>query len=726
MTNSFRSLICLVLSAVAVLAVEANLSAAESGSVVRIRPGSQTMLVDLWGAAVGSSRELVLRLPEDISAYEQAILLLRVDDIDAAEETDMFINDQGPVTWPQSILGEGEHSGAVAIDMSYLRPGPNHFKFVFKDNLGGSTKGFGIIDAELDLFKDSSAQRLARMSPQAASWGEPIDWCEQELVVTTSNAAPAKDQQAPAFRDFFQNVPLARWQTMRGTWEKTEDAIEAYDLDQRDIYFSPEEPGLVAWVGLLKRPDGTILACCDQVTGDPGLEPSYRPTYGRGPDDEWIAYAKEAGLRVGPLDALSRIGVHEPTLITRDNGDSWQLCEDEELCEQCIVNHRLVYAEDGTLIDHGMDNLLCRDGRIVSTIWQRDWKPGYLLGVTESLDNGKTWSPVQFILPEGSDEEIIKTCCAEEGMVELDDGRILMVIRTDPGSPVQTYLTRVGPGQYEATPPTWLPQPNTGMPVLCRGSDGVIWHWNLDGHWYSIDEGKSWHPLPQRMPSYYGKMVRIGPKRLLCVTHRLAGDSPYPYWYDATIRQYRFSYRTSGVMEQTDSSTALALLSRGDTDLQDLHLRAEVRLDGADGLAFRIQPGGNSYYVFAVILPGTAAYRRWFPEAEKANPVLLPRQIVAEGHAMAALARVDDGQLTVLRAVWLPYIPRGSWTPMQVKVTGDLLQGAVKCGPDPIYVGTRDSTYAAGQVGLFTDQSTGAFKSFYGWSSPQMIRYLWQ
>ncbi len=125
-------------------------------------------------------------------------------------------------------------------------------------------------------------------------------------------------------------------------------------------------------------------------------------------------------------------------------------------------------------------------------------------------------------------------------------------------------------------------------------------------------------------------------------------------------------------------------------------------------------------------MPGTEAYQRCFPEADEASPVLLLRQIVADGHAMAALARVDDGQLTVLRAVWLPYIPRGSWAPMQVKVTGDLLQGAVKWGSDPIYVGARDSTYTWGHVGLFTDQSTAAFKDFYAWSSPQMIRDLWQ
>ena len=731
MTNSFRNLTCLVLSAVAMLAVEANFSAAESGSVVRIRPGSQTMLVDLWGAAVGSSGELTLKLPADISAYKQAILLLRVDDIDAAEEADMFVNNHGPVAWPQSILGEGEHGGAVAIDMSYLRPGANHFKFVFKDNLGGTTGGFGIIDAELDLFKDSSAQRLARMNDEAASWGEPIDWCEQELVVTTSNAAAAKDQQAPAVSDFFQDAPLARWQTMRGTWEKTEDAIEAYDIDQRDIYFSPEEPGHVAWVrGPVKLKDGSIEIGFVQITGDPGLEPSYRTTYGRRPWEEWVAWAKRSNLRIGPENAVSATKIEDVFLVTPDNGDTWEkVTLDSQKFPVVNINHcrRPVWAEDGTLVDHGMANLRCRDGRIVTTITGSEPEGKYLIGIRESVDNGKTWSPDQLIYPEGADEEIIKTCTAENDLVELDDGRILAMIRTDPGPPCQTYLTRIGPGQYTATPPTWTPMPNTGMPELTRSSDGIIWHWNLDGHWYSTDEGKSWHPLPQRIPSYYGKMINIGPNRLLCVTHRLTGDSPYPYWYDSSIRQYRFSYRTSGVMEQTDSSTALALLSRGDTDLQDLHLRAEVRLDGADGLAFRIQPDGNSYYVFAVILPGTAAYRRWFPEAEKANPVLLPRQTVADGeHAMAALARVDNGQLTVLRAIWLPYIPRGSWAPMQVKVTGDLLQGAVKCGPDPIYVGARDSTYAAGQVGLFTDQSTGAFKSFYGWSSPQMIRYLWQ
>lgn len=316
-------------------------------------------------------------------------------------------------------------------------------------------------------------------------------------------------------------------------------------------------------------------------------------------------------------------------------------------------------------------------------------------------------------------------------MVELGDGRLLVLIRCDPGNPCQTYLTRTGPGKYTATLPSRTPMPHSGLPELARCRDGVIWYWGIDGIWYSADDGQTWQLAPVKFPSYYGKMIDAGPNRILCVTQTLTGDSPYPFRHDATVRQFRFSYQRSGIVEQSDLQTSLQVATRKEVDYADLHLRADVRVDGAAGLAFRVQPDGQSYYIFAVVLPGAEAFNLYLPpdlqrDQLSANYPHEAPFMAAPGNPMCLLGRVDNGKVTVLRGMRLAYLPRGSWLRMQVKVTGDLIQGAVNSDPNPTYIGVLDAKYPSGGVGLFTHASTGAFQDFRVWSRPQMIRDLWR
>ena len=208
----------------------------------------------------------------------------------------------------------------------------------------------------------------------------------------------------------------------------------------------------------------------------------------------------------------------------------------------------------------------------------------------------------------------------------------------------------------------------------------------------------------------------------------------------------RFTERRTGIVEQRDTTVLLALFSRQRERLSDLHLRADVRADGACGLAFRASPDGRSYYAFAVVMPGTPAYRKWFPPEVQAatlsanyNPE--DTRTIAVGYPMAVLARIDGGKVHVLRGMRLSGVKRGAWVQLQVKARGDLLQGAANgeiglpeaTGLEantnrdtcPTYVGARDTAYTAGGVGLVTDRSTGAFRDLTVWSSPQMMRDLW-
>ena len=183
-------------------------------------------------------------------------------------------------------------------------------------------------------------------------------------------------------------------------------------------------------------------------------------------------------------------------------------------------------------------------------------------------------------------------------------------------------------------------------------------------------------------------------------------------------------------MEQTDAQAHRGLYVRGEPEFVDLHIRAEVRFGGANGLAFRTQPADKSYYVFAVVSPDEDVYADWLPSPEE-KEVLSAHYIVRDwalhdGHPMAILARIDDGRLAVLRGMRpRSKLKKGTWMQMQVKVKGDLLQGAVRAGSRPLYVGARDGTYGWGGLGLFTDRSKGTFKNLSAWSGPQMIRELW-
>jgi len=113
------------------------------------------MPLRVYGVPVGSERTFTIKIPNDYSARNTAlaVLWLLVDDIDEPRETKIFVNGKGPFDPPPSCLGEGAgpdrlgREGFMKIDPKSLKPGDNELKFVFADNLGGSTGGFDILRA---------------------------------------------------------------------------------------------------------------------------------------------------------------------------------------------------------------------------------------------------------------------------------------------------------------------------------------------------------------------------------------------------------------------------------------------------------------------------------------------------------------------------------------------------------------------------------------------------
>jgi hypothetical protein len=443
-------------------------------------------------------------------------------------------------------------------------------------------------------------------------------------------------------------------------------------------------------------------------------------------------------------------------MVTRDQGDTWEKVSDvpgtniEGSGEARGYNDRRVLAPNGDLVGKGVATLICRDGRIVDTAgseeFNQEFQAGrkHLLGLHESFDGGKTWTPMQWITGRYENGKPVEQATEEHSFVELDDGRLLFIIRADEmHHPLAAWLTRHPDGKYTCDSPVIVTSmPHAGKPSMVRTSDGTIWYWGAR-HYHSLDDGKTWQGLPdsQVFPAYYGKMMAAG-NQILCITQKDIGDDPYPPLRDASIEQIRFSGRRIAVLRQTSRNDSTAIIKLEGPGYSDLHLRADVRLDKADGVAFRVSPDGKSYYALMLVMPGADVRKRWTPppvqgatlsayfpgmldvashdEIEKGIVKIAPRPL-------AVLARVDNGHLTVLRGINAGEANPGTWVQVQVKVRGDLIQAAVANGSaPPNYLGVHDATYTEGAIGFLTDAgSQGEFKDLDLWPSPQMMRDLW-
>ncbi len=592
-------------------------------------------------------------------------------------------------------------------------------------------------------------------------------FCWAVLAAVTGLAAPKSAPQtsmgasaAEPVVDYFVDQPLQRWVTIAGRWQ-AQEMVEVANVEQRTIYRSPEEPSHVAWVGMWQGPDGSISIRFPQITSNPGLESSYAPWYGRNnfadyAEKNWAEEAAAEHLIVGPPDAVATTKLHYITMITHDGGNSWQKVSEvegattESKGEARGYNSHLVLTPTGSLVGNGVATLLCRDGRIIDTAGgeevDKEDRAGrhHLLGLRESFDNGKTWSPLQWVSGNYANGKPVVEATEEHSVVELDDCRLLFIIRADEVRyPLAAWLTRHSDGRYTCdTPVVITSMPHAGKPSMVRTSDGTIWYWGAR-HFYSLDAGKTWQGLPdsQVFPSYYGKMLASG-NHVLCITQKDVGDDPYPPLRDASVEQLRFSGRRVGVIEKTSPEDSSGILMLKDREFTDLHLRVDLHLDVADGIAFRVSPDGKSYYALMVVMPDTEARKRWAPPASQGATLsaYFPGMLDSASHdelqkgivriaprPMAVLARVDNGHLTVLRGVNTGEAHTGSWVEVQIKVRGDLIQAAVSNGASPPnYLGVRDATYTQGAIGLLSGAgSKGGFRDLSYWSSPQMMHDLW-
>jgi sialidase-1 len=147
-----------------------------------------------------------------------------------------------------------------------------------------------------------------------------------------------------------------------------------------------------------------------------------------------------------------------------------------------------------------------RSGRVIAPIWfVNDWNKSHHTKdvVAYSDDEGKTWSFGEVVdIPQG------RRGADEPGVVELRDGRLLMMIRSDLGHIFRSYSTDAG-RHWSAAEPTNLDSPTAPSTITRIPKTGdllLIWNNHKPGATHmedrfplstavSSDEGETWKHL---------------------------------------------------------------------------------------------------------------------------------------------------------------------------------------------------------------------------------------
>jgi hypothetical protein len=568
--------------------------------------------------------------------------------------------------------------------------------------------------------------------------------------------------------------------TVRGDWITTPD-IHITDVRQRDIYRAPEEPSYVSWAILWKERSGALKLSFVEVTGD---KTAWPPTYNFNSRD--IAYYLKTLVSNDGGETWTDTGWRE------DLDPLWERNPDHHIRHVCQLSDGTLvrnysHTLEGvtspcrmTVYDESMENRgepfpfshsdLAVTYPKFSSIWTSgdggaSWKEIYLFdqeppffitaihplsdgtilalgafrpdetddstwagALSESRDAGETWSDPVVLLK--NDDRLNPQGMGEEGdFVELDDGRLLVIWRTDaPGSCMrQLVLERDKAGAWHATPAEINPFfVHSGYPYMHRASDGTIFYYCHTSIKYSCDDGKTWGELPLGY-SYYGQLTEVASGRMLAVTQKNIGDCPYPWKHDVSMFQTTFGYERIDVARQRDGEAvgALAPLSVGDPE--DFHVAMELKVDAAVGLAYQVTDSG--YRFVALTIP---ANNSRLPASAPSEPTTFLSAVSTGSdpqNAFLQIGEVEGDRTRILRKIAVGKMVPGAWAELQVSRKGDLLKVAVDLctseGWGATYTCFKDENPAVGALALFTNKSTGAFRNVRFSTEAETIRTNW-
>lgn len=565
-------------------------------------------------------------------------------------------------------------------------------------------------------------------------------------------------------------VDSTNLKSITGSWSFADD-INVTSVAKRDIYRSPLEPSFVCWAILWKERDGALKLSFVEATGDLG---SWPPTYNFNSGDIEY-YLKTLVTRDGgeswqdtgwreDMDGLWELNpdhhirhvfqtqdgslfrnychtvdgeLMEVKWIRYDESKAWQ---DFPFSYDDLRQAHKKFFSFWKSVDGGKswqeirpprpDTPLfitathqLRNGSMVATgALQPTWKDygTWSPAIIESWDGGYTWSEPQ-VLMENDDQVITQMMGEENDFVELDDGRLLLIQRTD-GQGMHTYwtyLSRDENGTWTATAPVSNPDfVHSGYPYMLKASDGTVFYYCHTAIRYTCDDGATWGTLLYGY-SYYGQMAEAAPGRIVAITQKNIGDCCYPWKHDTAMQQIAFDYTRIKRVEQTDHILPACVAALDAAPASDYHVYTEVRADGESGLAFNITDSG--YGFAAVVIP-----KNEFRSPGKAKGT--------EQDAALVVGKVENGKMAVLRTVFIGKVTVGAWVEMQIDMKDGLLKTAAKPSEADWTTGGAPATYAQvrnafptpGKLGLFTNKSTGSFKNVRLGKGGTEIRSNWR
>jgi hypothetical protein len=369
--------------------------------------------------------------------------------------------------------------------------------------------------------------------------------------------------------------------------------VQAVDLVEKTIYHSPETPGYTSWVGLWQLPNGAVRCDFRQVTGPKDKPISTVPVLeSNNGGDTWTvltsgASSSDSGMQGGytiaadscrGMAVLPNGTLVRPVWASSDPNDSGYLLRSTDhgktWGEKIFFLPANEYRTWPTLIRP------LRDGRLVlfAGCWKRgdcsagkrndpifaNGQEGMLPNMVKmmfvSSDEGKNWGPPIVLMPAGVG------VCEESDFCELPNGDLFWIHRVEHYPDHQTEIPPLA-ARMGSTPPEsyWYsdrmqnlvrkqgdafapekcepsPFPHSGYPCLLATQEGVLIHLATGQSHWSIDEGKSWHPLLADGKSvssyYYPKAVQLADGKILCVGH-LGSDDVYGT-VDQCVKQQTF------------------------------------------------------------------------------------------------------------------------------------------------------------------------------------------
>ena len=551
-----------------------------------------------------------------------------------------------------------------------------------------------------------------------------------------------------------------------GEWTTIPD-INVTSLEKGDIYRAEDEPSYVSWAILWKEQSGDLKLSFVEATGD---KRGWPPVYNFNSRD--ITYylktlvSEDGGASwrdTGWREDLDKVWEKNPDHHIRH---VFQLPDGRLIRNYCHT----VEGETALLRDLVYDEARDHEGQFAfragekhprnvkfASIWTsgdggKSWKEIHLFekrpplfitaihplkdgtivamgaigdsfesaetaraAVTESTDGGKTWSePV--VIAENDDRLNPQGIGEECDFVELDDGRLLVIWRTDAGGSFmrQLYLQRDEAGLWRMSNcqvnSLFL---HSGYPYMLRASDGTVFYYCHTAIKYSCDNGVTWQEFPSG-PSYYGQMTEIAPGKILAVTQRNIFDCPYPWKYDTSMFQTVFDYERTGVVRHMDEEAGGACADLNVGQCSDFHVAAELTVDGASGFAYQVDERGCRFA--ALTMPANAS---------RVSPEMAER----EQHVYLQIGRMVDGKTELLRKIHVGKLKPGEWAELQVCRQGETVKAAANLYAGNrslgVYTCVRDENPRRGAVSLYASRSLGAFRNVRFSAAPQAIRDNW-